>query len=137
MMKIKFQVSETSLLEPQVLIDKMLLVLKKQNYIIENTTSNIISFRDDNWEMRSKNAVFRKVDKGVFEVAPTNEGSLIKYIYYVSFLPEIIITTIILVGFFALSHLVLLIALPLWIQLGVRIYTLKDVSEQMLKRLAV
>ena len=137
MIKIKFQVSETSLLESNVVIDKILLMLKKQNYIIEHITNGIITFKDDNWEMRSKNAVFRKVDKGSFEVTSTNEGTLIKYIYYISFLPEVIITAIIVFGAFVLSSLVLLIALPLWIQLGVRIYTLKDGSKQMIKRLAI
>jgi hypothetical protein len=135
-MKIKFQISETSQLEPQAVIDKILLLLKKQNYIIEDRTNSVISFKDDNWEMRSKNTGFRKVDKGSFEVTLANEGTLIRYIYYISFLPEIIITAIVLFGTFALSHLVLLIALPLWIQLGVRIYTLKDVSTEMIKRLA-
>lgn len=136
MIKIKFQVSETSLLESKVVIDKILLMLKKQNYIIEDITNSIITFKDDNWEMRSKNAVFRKVDKGSFELIPTSEGTLIKYIYYISCLPEVIITAIIVFGSFVLSPLVLLIALPLWIQLAVRIYTLKDVSTQMIKRLA-
>jgi hypothetical protein len=78
-------------------------MLKKQNYIIEHITNGIITFKDDKWEMRSKNAVFRKVDKGSFEVTSTNEGTLIKYIYHISFLPEVIITAIIVLGTFVLS----------------------------------
>jgi len=136
MIKIKFQISETSQLESQAVIDKILVLLKKQNYIIENRTSSVISFKDDNWEIRPKGTGFRKVDKGSFEVTPANEGTLIRYTYYISFLPETVITIIILFGAFIISQLFLLIALPLWIQLGVRVYTLKDVSTEMVKRLA-
>ncbi|HTD39052.1 MAG TPA: hypothetical protein VK671_00425 [Mucilaginibacter sp.] len=136
MMKIKYQISETSRLEPQVIMDKALIQLNAQHYIIENKADNIISFKDDNWQIRSKGTGFRKVDKGSFEITPLNEGSLIRYTYYVSFLPETVITTILVILSFTQSYFIILIDLPFLIQLGVRIYTLKDVSKQMIKRLA-
>ena len=136
MMKIKFQISEISLLEPQAVNDKILLLLKKQNYIIENRTNSAIAFKDDNWEMRSKGTGFRKVDKGLFEIIPSNEGTLIKYTYYISFLPELVITTVIVIISIFPSYLILFIDLIFLIQLLIRIYTLKDASTEMIKRLA-
>jgi len=136
-MKVKFQISEISLLEPQIVNEKILLLLKQQNYLIGNRTNSVITFKDDNWKIRSKGSGLGKVDKGFFEVASTNEGTLIRYTYYISFLPELVITTVIIIISIFQSYLILLIALIFLIQLLIRIYTLKDASTGIIKSLAI
>lgn len=135
-MKIKYQVSAVSLIEQQVLLDKILSSLRKQDYLIENKTNDSVFFKDDKWQIRSKGTGFRKVDKGVFEIIPINEGSLIRYTYYISFLPELIITSIIVIVSIFQSYLILFIALPFLIQFVVRNYTLRGVSTELVKSLA-
>jgi hypothetical protein len=135
-MKIKYEISEKSQLNQQVLKDEILSQLAKRDYLIINKSNNIISFKDDIWRIRPKGTGLKKVDQGIFELVSLDDVTLIRYTYYISFLPEVVITAIIVFGAVTLSYLVLIIALPLWIQLGVRIYTLKDVSAQMVKRLA-
>src|SRR5256885_529843 len=94
-MKLKYHVSRNTILSPNILIDRIILVLKEQEYTIKNRTDNSVSFEDDNWQIRSKLKIFKKVDAGKFEIISSANGQLITFTYYLSFLPEIIITAII------------------------------------------
>ncbi len=130
-MKIKNITSAKSELKPEVLMDKVISKLTEQGYIITDRTMASISFKDDNWQIRSRNKIFSKVDKGEFKIEVSGDGALIEYTYYISFLPELVITSIILIVSLAQNYLILFIALPLLIQLGIRIITLREVSEEM------
>ncbi|WP_131535596.1 hypothetical protein [Pedobacter nototheniae] len=86
-MRIKKTISAESKIKVSLLMDRINLRLKEQGYIITGITSNSLSFKDDNWEIRSKDKIFKKVDKGEFELFESNDDfqSKIKYTYYVSF----------------------------------------------------
>jgi hypothetical protein len=130
--KIKFQISKESQLEPQVLMDKIASQLMMQSYIITDRNINAISFTDDNWQFRSKHESFKKIDEGDFKIIVFEKNMLIKFTYYISFLPELLITSILLFFGFLQSFFILIIAVPLLIQLVFRIDKLKKVSEELI-----
>src|ERR1700744_3025745 len=103
---LKYQIEKSSLLEQQVLIDRILSWLAKEDYVIESATESVIAFKNNFWQIRSKGTGLRKVDKGKFKLI-ANEGIAIKYTYYISFLPELSIVCILLVIGFFQSFLIL------------------------------
>ena len=136
MMKIKNIVSQVSELEPRGLIERILLQLGKQNYIVFNKNLNTVSFKDDNWQIRPKGIIFSKVDEGKFETIVLDRGTRIELTYYISILPGLIISSIIVIVSITQSNIALFIALPLWIQLVVRIVMLKTAMKQLLMEIA-
>jgi len=138
MMKIKYIISIESKLEQNILMGRIISKLEDEYYIIVDKSIDTVLFKDDSWQIRPQNKIFSKIDKGKFEVSALDYGKLITITYYVSFLPEVVTTTILVViSIVVQNYFVILISLPLLIQLLVRISTLKSVINQMLKRLAI
>ncbi|TKC60136.1 hypothetical protein FBD94_14565 [Pedobacter hiemivivus] len=136
-MKLKYQIDRETNKQPEALLDKAVSVLTNQDYVILERTESTLSFKDDNWQIRSKNKILSKVDQGKFEIAASKDGSRITLIYYVSFLPEFIITLILIIIGITQSYYVVIIAVPLLVQLFIRIDTLEASSNEMITRVIV
>jgi hypothetical protein len=131
-MKIKNTISAESKVKSSLLMERINMRLKEQGYIITDITSNTVSFKDNDWQIRSKAKIYKKVDKGKFEIFESSDLSRIEYTYYISFLPELMIGTVLVIISFYQSFLILLIILPFLIQFITRFIALKDGSKQLI-----
>lgn len=119
-------------MQPKALFDCAVSVLTHLDYLILERTKNALSFKDDPWQIQCKSKIFSKVDQGMIEFVPFENGSKIILTYYISFVPEFIITSILTVLSITQSHYIVLIALPLLIQLFIRIGSLKTATGEMM-----
>ena len=134
-MYIKYRIEKETVLKGDLLIGKIAYLLARQDYIVTARTRERLLFKDDNWQIRAKNALLSLVDKGEFEVTALVDGSsLVRYTCYISVLPLLVITFILAVTIIWLDYYyILIIALPFFIQFVVRMNRLKEVSNEMLE----
>jgi hypothetical protein len=133
-MKLRFTISKATRLSSEVLFEKINRELFAHNYIIILNDTNRIVFRD-NRGFRFKSEITKKVDKGQFEIISLKNENLLKFQYYISFGVELSLLIILTIVSLVFDNYVIIVALPFLIQFVVRIYTLKEVSVEMIDKL--
>jgi hypothetical protein len=94
-MKLKFQVSQTTLLDPDTIKGLIMLKLKDEEYRIQDSDKNSIAFDDDPWVMRWNFQLAGRLDGGQFEITPLNDSVLVTLKYYINLNAPAIIWVII------------------------------------------
>lgn len=134
-MKLKFELLKETNVGPQTLDERIHSILTKQNYIITHSVPNTaITFKDDEWEFRPMSDIDKKVDSGKFDIISLNGETKIKYTYYISLIPQLVMVAIIFFfAFVAVKNNLVLFMLPMVIiQLCIRINSLKKVSTNLI-----
>jgi hypothetical protein len=133
-MKIKYEISITTSLEPTVLTRNILFQLRNLHYLVINSCDYLVEFRDDDWEFRNKSDILKKVDSGRFEIILIGDSIKLKYTYYVSIFTEILISFMIFILSFVIidSYYALLAIVPLYLQLLIRMNKLKHASKELI-----
>ena len=98
MLKIKFHISETSAIQPNLISERILLALDKPGYVITRKTSEIIEFYYDGWRLASRMNAIHNVDGGKFEVKIENNRVELNLNYYVSPIFEIFLSLFFIYG---------------------------------------
>lgn len=137
-MKLKYSITREAALPKDALIKRITHLLDDKGYLITLKTDSAVDFKDNFRQLRSRWAAFRNVDKGEFRLIPRGDTTEIKLTYYISYLSELIMSAVVIFAGCA-SHVyyVLLCIIPILIQFGARIDTLKTVSTTYLNLLDV
>lgn len=134
-MKLKFELLKETDVDQQTLDERIHSILTKENYIITHSVPNTaITFKDDVWEFRPMSDIDRKVDSGKFDIISMNGETKIKYTYYISLIPQLVMVAIIFFFTFVVikNNLVLFMLPMVMIQLCIRINSLKKASTNLI-----
>lgn len=130
--RLKYHLTETTNLEPRVLIDRAVLEIQKSDCKIISKTDKIVTFKDDGRGLRFTGSLFRNMDEGTFEINTTGEKMIFKLTHYVSLQVELIlIPALILLGLFVDAGLFIFV-LGLLIHLIIRIDAMKTLSKRIM-----
>ena len=117
-------------------MDSAISVVMLQGYRIFDKTENCIFFIDDLWQFRPTHIHLRKFDGGKIEIINLSENmSKIIFTYYITIIPEIIITTAFLILSFLAGYFLLIFVLPFLILLLVTIDRLKSESNKIVMKI--
>ena len=97
-MKLRFHISRTVKLEPQIINGLILLKLKDNGYRVQDVTTKSIAFDDNPWRPRWNFENVRRLDGGKFEIDPSGDSVTITLSYYISLTVPILILAMISVG---------------------------------------
>lgn len=92
-MKLKFSISQTTRLDPQIINGLILLKLKDEKYTVSDVTRNSVKFYDNPWKLVWKE--IKRLDGGKFEINPIDNSVLVSFNYYLSLILPIIILIIV------------------------------------------
>jgi len=128
-----------SSLDVQTLHEKIYSILRRNKYIIKHSAKNSIQFKDNFWRIRPSWVIWQVVDKGKFDVVSLPGGvSLIRYTYYISFIPEatLAMVSLILCLMFHFPYSFMILPTPFVIGHLLRIGIMVDVCKKMIRDIA-
>jgi hypothetical protein len=136
-MKIKFQVSQTTNLEPSIIIDRILILLKDKKYRIQEVTDNSITFDDDPWVLRWNFQQIRRLDGGRFEICASDGSKSVSFKCYLDILQTLLLLSAILIFLIVQWDYTGLLFLGLFILIvgSIQITTSKDVAREMVREI--
>ena len=86
-MKFKFLVSQTTTIDPQIIIDLINLKLKDKKYRVQSITHNSVIFRDNPWAFRWRHQAIRRLDGGAFKINVSENSATVSLNYYLNMWP--------------------------------------------------
>ena len=120
---------------PQI-VDRILLVLNQNQYNIINTSTNSITFRYNIWRIGSRSEGFETINKGKFEIQPSDESLLI-LTYFTDPTFEILISAVaIIVGIVEDDYYVFLFIIFSVLIFILRWINMKHVANRMIENIA-
>lgn len=136
-MKIKFSIKKEIQLQPDIIEEKINKYLKKNSYRVTENVPGSIIFIDDRFSDRktSKRDYYNRIEEGKFELQSKGESTIVKLVYLVPVLFEIIVITLIAAsGAYFHNPGGILISFALTMSFGYKIYFLnKNVINDMLE----
>jgi hypothetical protein len=90
-MKLKFQVSQSTDLQPPVIIERILLKLRDYTYSVIDVADNSVSFKERPWRLMSNIQAARRLDGGQFEIEVSNNRISLCLHYYLDLLPLLLL----------------------------------------------
>jgi hypothetical protein len=128
---LKYQVTETTELESEILIDRAVFQIQNTDCKITIKTNSILAFKDDGRGLRTKGSFFKNIDEGIFEIDAFEKDKNFKLTYYVKLKVDLFfILGFILLGFFV-DRFIFLIGLGFLIQMLIRIDSAKTTAKRM------
>ncbi|MDF2432154.1 MAG: hypothetical protein JWP44_1785 [Mucilaginibacter sp.] len=101
-MKIKLQilkkVTQSTSLDPSIIIDRIKANLDKEDYRVLKVTNNSVQFDDSPWKLMWNFQAVRRFDGGKFEINVQDNLSTVTLSYYRSLIAPVIILAAISVG---------------------------------------
>ena len=138
--KLRFKIERKTSLKANIIAERTISQLDASYYRIVSKNNSVIKFEysggDPNiWDTRSTG--FKKIDEGVFEIIAGADNRMV-LTYYMPILGEFILFTIIAIVSFATANVMaFLFILPFLIQLLIKIYLIKDISQSMLDKIVL
>ena len=86
-MKIKFQASLTTNLEPSIIIERVLALLKYTKYKVREVVDGQVIFSDNPWAFRLRPYAIGRLDGGIFKISVSNNGTSLTLNSYLNILP--------------------------------------------------
>ena len=90
-MKLRFQASQNSALEPSAVIERIVSLLKDKEYQVKEVTDTSIIFSDNPWALRWSHQNLRRLDGGRFKIEVLSSGTLVSLATYWNLLPFLLI----------------------------------------------
>jgi hypothetical protein len=85
--KLTLQVSQSTILEPPIVIDRILLKLKGKKYNVIEVTDNSVKFKERPWVLMWNFQAARRLDGGSFKIDVSDNGISVSLHYYLNLLP--------------------------------------------------
>jgi len=98
MAKIKFQISQTTELDPEIITGLILLKLKDKKYDVLEVTRNNVKFYDNPWVWRWSFQQAERLDGGDFKIDTTDNCTSVTLNYYFNLWPSLIGVSIPVIG---------------------------------------
>ena len=133
-MKLKFKISQTTDLAPEIIIDRIKAELDKNKYRVLSVTNNSVKFDESPWKLMWNFQAVRRLDGGEFKVSLQDNLTSVSFSYYLSLIAPIIILIAISIGlitngeYYAPLFFLLFYAVAVTFQ----VITLKDVANEVL-----
>jgi hypothetical protein len=134
-MKIKYHISGTADVQPNVISERILSVLNKPGYVILEKTGETIMYKDNIWRIGSRSDVFGRVDGGRFEINTEGKVVVVNFDYYVSLFFWILF--LVFFTFFALTKDIhILYVIPgILVLFYFKVVNVKSTAKGMMKRI--
>lgn len=134
-MNLKYQVSQTSHLEPGVVLGLIMLKLKDKNYRVISSANNCVLFDDERKMIQSNIEAFGRFTNGKIEIKVLEKENLLVFSFKVAvWFPSLMVLAALIFGVINRIYIFPLVAfLVLGLQEFVRIVTLKGDAEDILK----
>jgi hypothetical protein len=120
------------------LIGQLQLWVISQGYDIVNVTKQGISFKFNLFQNGSRGAGLKKMSKGQFEISILNNSeSKLKFIYYINFLPDVLLLLFAVIPGLLIGGRALLwlgFTIPIFIQFWIRIDSAQLASNELMKK---
>lgn len=97
-MKLKFKISQTTDLAPEIIIDRIKAELDQNKYRVLSVTNNSVKFDESPWKLMWNFQAVRRLDGGEFEVSLQDNLTSVTFGYYRSLIAPIIIIIAISIG---------------------------------------
>ena len=129
-MKLKYQIAETTNLDPQMLIDGICAMLEKRKYRVINKNGYTVRFDDYALWFKWRNV--SRVDGGVFEVRISENGSTISLVYYLNLIVELILIPITLLYSALVNYVAFFMPIVISLMFLSRIISVKQLAKEMI-----
>lgn len=129
-MKLKFQIAETTNLDPQILIDRICTMLEKRKYRINSKNGYTVRFDDYAPRLKWRNA--SRVDEGVFEISITDNTITIRLTYYINLIFELILIPITVLFGAIVNYVTFFIPIGISMMFLSRLISVKQAAKQMI-----
>jgi hypothetical protein len=93
-MKVNCKVSQSTTIDPKIIIGRIQLKLQDKRYDILEVTGNSVKFYDDPWVLRWRHQQVRTLDGGSFKI----DNKLVILNYYLNLWPPLIGVSIPIIG---------------------------------------
>jgi hypothetical protein len=136
-MNLKYQVSQTTHLEPGVVLGLIMLKLKDKNYRVISSANNSVVFDDGKKMIRSNIEAFGRFTNGKVEIRTSEKENLLVFSFKVAvWFPSLIVLGALIFGVINSIYIFPLVAfLVFGLQEFVRIGILKGNAEEILKEI--
>ncbi|MBB6110645.1 hypothetical protein [Mucilaginibacter lappiensis] len=138
-MKLKFKISQTTSLAPEIIIDRIKAELDQNKYRVLNITNNSVKFDESPWKLMWNFEAMRRLDGGKFDVNLQDNLTSVTFSYYRSLIGPLIILTVISIGLIRDGEYYAPLGFLLFyvIALTFNAFTLKDVANEMLNDILI
>jgi hypothetical protein len=92
--KLRFKVSQSTILEPPIVIERIHLKLNDKKYNVIEVTDNTVIFKERPWVLMWNFQAARRLDGGHFEIDLSNNGQSVSLNYYINLLPLLVAITL-------------------------------------------
>ncbi len=97
-MKLKFQVSQNTTLDPEIINGLILLKLKDKKYDVLEVSDNKVKFYDNPWVLRWNFQQVGRLDGGSFKINTINNATQVTLHFYLNLFPVLIAMSIPVIG---------------------------------------
>ncbi|NHA04652.1 hypothetical protein G7092_12635 [Mucilaginibacter sp. HC2] len=138
-MKLKFKISQTTSLAPEIIIDRIKVELDQNKYRVLNITNNSVKFDESPWKLMWNFEAMRRLDGGKFDVNLQDNLTSVTFSYYRSLIAPIIILTVISISLIKDGEYYAPLGFFLFyvITLTFNAFTLKNVANEMLNNILI
>ena len=133
-MKIRYKITYSIELDPNILIKNIIAELDKQGYKITNQTQNSVEFKYNIWGFGSRTEVFRNVDGGAFEIISENK-TLIVFSFYVSPIFEILAASIAAIFGIIQDYHIFVFIIFIAVMFIIRIISVRTAANRMMENI--
>lgn len=136
-MKLKFKISQSTNLDPQIITGKIVSLLDDGKYRVNNVTDSTVEFDDDPWELIWNFEAVKRLDGGKFEISLLNKEALITFTWYKSLLvPAFILAAVSIILIHEGEYYAPLFFLAFYIiAISINIITLRSIASGMLNKI--
>ena len=133
-MQIRYKITYSIELDPNILIKNIIAELDKQGYKITNQTQNSVEFKYNIWGFGSRTEVFRNVDGGAFEIISENK-TLIVFSFYVSPIFEILAASIAAIFGIIQDYHIFVFIIFIAVMFIIRIISVRTAANRMMENI--
>ena len=133
-MKIRYKITYSIELDPNILIKNIIAELDKQGYKITNQTQNSVEFKYNIWGFGSRTEVFRNVDGGAFEIISENK-TLIVFSFCVSPIFEILAASIAAIFGIIQDYHIFVFIIFIAVMFIIRIISVRTAANRMMENI--
>ena len=136
-MKLKFKISQTTDLAPEIIIDRIKAELDQNKYRVLSVTNNSVKFDESPWKLMWNFQAVRRLDGGKFDVSLQDNLTSVTFNYYLSLITPIMILIVISIGLITNGEYYAPLFFLLFYVVAVtfQVITLKDVANEVLSEI--
>jgi hypothetical protein len=90
-MKLKFKVSQSTNLHPQIITGKIVSLLDDGKYRVNHVTDSRVEFDENPWKLMWNFEAAKRLDGGKFEISMLNNEVLITFTWYKNLMVTVLI----------------------------------------------